>query len=145
MLALSSCSILDSILRKTLWVVAACADRPGFLVWTQLVPNSQLQLGASDCAPQLAFAAHFLGHLLGSAAHSSPPSVHKRDAQHKFLHHKGAHTDNHYKCRHKKVLVPLQQKYFRIEFQNNFGLVFLHQHCRIEFPKRFAKVDPVIW
>ena len=46
-------------------------------------PNFQLRLGVSDCAPELAFASRVLGHLLGSAAHSSPTILAKtgRSAQ----------------------------------------------------------------
>ena len=48
------------------------------------MPSSKLRLGASDVAPELASASWPLGHLLGSAAHSSP-TIHAK---------KGAHNTN---------------------------------------------------
>ena len=48
---------------KTPWIDSACADCPGFWCWVRLVLGSQLYPAASDCAPELAFAAEPLGHL----------------------------------------------------------------------------------
>ena len=54
-----------------------------------------LHLGDSDCPPEPAFAAWPLGHLLGSAAHSSP-TTHLKPGQHKFLqHNRAVHKDRH--------------------------------------------------
>ena len=59
----------------TAWVDSACADCPGSLVPGTAAPATELHPGASDCAPEVTFAS--------------------RDAQHKFLQRKGAHTHIH--------------------------------------------------
>ena len=58
-------------------------------------PGLHLRLRASDCAPGLAFC--FDGPLdicLDLLSEIPPPPVQKRDAQHMFLQHRGAHAEN---------------------------------------------------
>ena len=56
-----------------------------FWSWVLLVPSFQVCLGASDGAPELAFASWPLGHLIISAAYSSPTTrARKQDAWRKF-------------------------------------------------------------
>ena len=66
-----------------------CCSGPGF----------HLHLGASDCPPGLAFC--FIGPLdicLDLLTAAPLPRVQKRDAQHKFLQHRGgAHANNQHK------------------------------------------------
>ena len=60
-----------------------------------LVPRLPASSGSFRVCPRTRICFMALGHLLcSSAAHNnSLPPVQKRDAQHKLLQHKGAHTD----------------------------------------------------
>ena len=63
------------------WVLgAADARAPSFVQEPQAVPNSICFVAPSS-------------KILGSAPPAPQPPVEKRDAQHKFLQHKGAHTE----------------------------------------------------
>ena len=80
---------------KDPWVDQSCADCPGFpVLGAGHAPPPELHLGASECAPGLAFAFMALRANLGSAAPTSLPPVQKRDAQHMFLQHRGAHAES---------------------------------------------------
>ena len=59
-------------------------------------PRFHLGLGASDCSPGLAFCftgPWTSGHCLDLLRAAPPPPAQKRDAQHMFLQHRGAHAD----------------------------------------------------
>ena len=79
---------------KSPWVASACADCPGFLVLG--APPAPASTLVSE--PQIVplgwhFALRALGHCLDLLPAAPPPPVQKRDAQHKFLQHRGARAE----------------------------------------------------
>ena len=95
----TSCDVKKRSQGKTPWVDQACADCPDFPVLgaggarpPKLHPEVTR---TSDCAPELAFA--FMVHsstFLDLLPPAPLPPMQKREAQHKSLQHKGAHTEH---------------------------------------------------
>ena len=79
----------------TLWVDQACADCPGVLLRAAGdAPPPELHPGASESVPELAFVVMALRANSWICCPPTPlPPMQKRDEQHKFLRHKGAHTE----------------------------------------------------
>ena len=79
---------------KTPWVAPACADCPGFLVLGSApAPASTWSriLRLYPWASSLLYGA--LGQIAWICCPQLPRHVQKRDAQHMFLQHRGAHAE----------------------------------------------------
>ena len=79
---------------NTPWVASACADCPGFLVLGAAPDPAStwsLSLRLFTCASILLYGP--LDICLDLLPAASPPPVQKRDAQHMFLQHRGAHAE----------------------------------------------------
>ena len=96
---------------KTPWVASACADCPGFLVLAALLtrlPPWSLSLRLFPCASN--FALRALGHLLGSAARSSPTTRAKTGrTAHVFTAQRGTRRNHPSKTSLKSSLPPSLQ------------------------------------
>ena len=132
-----------------------------FWFWVLLMPKSQALSRSLRLCPwsSICFMAPS-SKILGSAPPAPLPSVEKRDAQHKFLQHKGANTDRRgsKKGRSKRHLdgrnTPFREydppscapykKITNFYCRANSVWQILHQHYRIEFPEQFGNVDPRI-